>query len=455
MTETTIPLRISWLASGRRAYGYMAVEAHAIHLICLRDENETAAVAGQAAARQFGLIGALVSAGVSGVREMNRAKELLESYMEQQHLPIPDRMARHALSRTIHRNEMIALRTGPEILPTFVTHGGLVGISAESADVGAAIEGFCRATQVPNEHVKPSTLPKKILLGLVLAPVALFLLHCIVCVPFAFRHLSKEKEALGNVAAFEQRAKPLAAGLGPPVGKPLADACASVLRSVPIEQQVVYVASVPDDAQKLVKEDYYKFPQYSHVEPPYSSYGEPKLNISQANRTTAWAPSFGRSFVRMLESPFGWAQASSRIYVQDVSGAKLLIVAKADRVEEIRDPGGYSTTGRAFMTARVLDFATGAMKCEGDLTIAFPPDGRSSSVGFGFSMAHGIVYGMLMPTCGTTRSGLCREVHDYAGEPSSPTPTAATAATTPSARASSSAKPGRPGAPRKPAGGAR
>lgn len=427
MADEDIPLRISWLVNGRRAHGYMVRDADALHLICLRDESETAAMAGKAAAGQLGLIGALVSAGVSAAREAARASDMRSAFLEQQHVPIASRVALHPLSRTIARAEISGCRVGPELFPTLVTSSGPLSITPEAANVRETLEAFCRDTQIPIEWVPASKSPVgKILLGFVLVPAALALVYAVICVPFAFRHRAATTRALEDVEDFERRAQPAAAAIQGSTGKPLEDACGALLRATPVEQQVAYVAALPSGAGEFTT----RFPKYAAKEPPFSTYGEPRMAVRENGFGRAWAPSFGRSYVKMLESPFSWPSASSRTFLPDLHDAKLLLVAKVERLERT------GSSARAVMAVRVLDFASGAQRCEGDLAIAAPPEGRSSSVGLDFSISQGLPLGLLLPACGARTTGICHDVTYHAGLTPEPPPVIAEA--TPPA---SSAKP--------------
>lgn len=428
---TEIPLRISWLANGRRAHGYLLLEEHALQLICLRDESETAGNIGKATAGQFGLIGGLISAGVSGVRELARAKELRELYGAQQQLPTSERLKRHPLSRSVARSEITGLQKGDHIVPTLQTATGPIPIQAEVPGVFPAIEAWCGQQQIPVQIVMRKKMNPKLFWGLILSPFALVVLYCVICVPFAISHRSQISAGMKTFEAFKKIAEPGFAAIGAPVDKSFVELCGPMLTQTPVEQQVGFVGELPPAAKMMIKNDYSNFPRFTAVEAPYSKWSDPQLRVESLESKWRGQGSFGTSFVSMLEHPFEWSRAASRTGLPRFTDAKLLIVGKVHNVNL------DGTGGQAAMTARVLDFHSGAVKCEGDLSISFPPGGRGSSVGIDFLMSQGIPLGMHVLACGTKTTGVCKDVSYYAEL----TPTAAAASPTLAAAPRPAAKP--------------
>lgn len=412
--EVAIPRRISWVVNQRRAHGYLVLEDEAFHLICLRDESETAAAVGQATARQFGLIGALVSAGVSGARELGRSKELQALYDAQAAMPVQQRLGLHTLSRTVSRDEVKGYQKGPHLAPMLTLKSGVpLLIQAESPGVHEAIEAWCGGLQIPVEVVQPQKMNRKLFWGLLLSPVALALLYVVICVPFALQHRARVAEHREAFDAFKSRARPIFEGLSRPIGVPLKQACGALLTKTPVGQQVGFVGELPPEGKALHRESYTGFPRYVFKEEGYSRWSEDKMEVNELESRWNPEPSFGKSMGRMLESPFEWSRVAKRTGLPDFSTAKLLLVARVLSVK-VHGSNSYSQTATAAMAVKVADFTTGKVECEGDLSVRFPPQGRGSSVGLDFSMSQGIPLGLLLPGCGTNTTGICRDVHYYA-----------------------------------------
>jgi hypothetical protein len=412
-----IPLRINWLVNGRRAHGYLVIEDDALHLICLRDESETAANVGNATAKQFGLIGGLLSAGVSLAREAGRAKELQALYAAHRDLPPASRVQQNPLSRTVARSELTGIQKGPHLVPTLQSTSGPVPIQSESAAVYTALEAWCDQQQIPTAYIQPSKMNRKLLWGLLLSPFALALLYVLICIPFALVHRSNTTAAMVKFEAFRAVAVPAEAAITGPIGKPLVETCGALLQQIPVGQQVAFVGALPPSGAAMLKDsDRDDFPRFTTLEPAYSQWSEPRLRAEALESKWRGKGTFGKSFERMLENPFDWSRVSADTRLPRFEDARLLLVAK---VQDVQISGEGLTdrskvAGRAAMVVRVLDFQTGAVKCEGDLTMAFPPDGEYSADKLSFAMTQGLPLGLHAPGCGTKTDGACRDVVYYA-----------------------------------------
>lgn len=408
MSEPTIPNRLSWVASGRRAHGYLVVAGEALHLICLRDESEAAGQAGQATARQFGLVGALIGAGVSAAREASRKKDLLQLYQAQQQVPLEQRVTQHPLSRTIRRGEVTALETAAHLPPTLVLASGRVSIHSEGADAGAALQQWAAAQQVKVEVIPAPKFPWKVIGIIVAIPVALVLLHLLVSVPFALRYQNKFAAAVEARQAFVKQAEAAHAALSSPVGAPFVSQCKQALAGVSPAEVMTYVGQLPENARFKGSAEYERFPQLGLVEPPFGKWDDGKATASQVENRWMKPVSFGRAYGRIVENPLNWGDASSRLYGFPAAPPQRSIVAKVNRVSL---PQRESMT--VSLSAVVLD-EQGSTLCSGDLELLVPPGGRSSSVSRAFQLAHGLPLGLYLPLCGKQQDGACREASHYA-----------------------------------------
>lgn len=409
MSENVIPNRVSWVAEGRRAHGYLVVADDALHLICLKDESETAGAVGTATARQFGLVGALVGAGVSAAREASRKKELQELYQAQQQTPLPQRLALHKLSRTLRKADVTAMKTGAHLQPTLQLVSGTLAIQAEGSTAGAAVAQWAGAQQVKVEVVEPPKFPWKVVGVVLLIPVALVVLHLLISVPYALRHNANQHRAVDVREAFVSQAEKAHAALEGPSGAPFLAQCQSALAGVTPDAVMTYVGPLPANAQKLAKADYERFPQLAYVEPPMGSWDDGRLDSSAVKGRWTNRVSFFDSYRRVVESPLEWSRVANHLYGLPVKAPTRSVVAKVTRVD--LPSRGSSTVS---MTAAVLD-AQGAALCAGDLTFVVPPEGKSSSVGLGFELAEGLPQGLFQTVCGgASKKGACRDAGRYA-----------------------------------------
>lgn len=408
MADTTIPLRINWVAGTRRAHGHLLVTDDALHLVCLKDESETVAAAGKAAGRQFGLVGALISAGVSGGREMMRAKDLQALYDAQQLLPLEQRLSQHPLSRSVRRADVTSLQTGEHLAPSLLTTTGPLNLSSDSPGVHEAVAAWCNRQQVPVVVVAAPKFPWKVVGLVVAAPVVLVLVYALVCVPVALMHRSAVADDLAKLAEFKRRAATATEAIGEPVGTPLEEACGDRLTRTPVARQLSWVAKLPPEAARLAGKRVDDYPRFTSVTPAYSRFSDPKFDTNDAEPRWKQEASFGQSFGRVFFSPSSWGELSKHTWVAQVSDAQLLLAAKVQHVEV------KGSSGRATMTVRAVDLTSGEVACEGELRVDFPPDGRSSSVGLDFLMSQALPLGLLLPGCGGKTDGLCSEPSYYA-----------------------------------------
>lgn len=415
----TIPMRVTWRAGPkltRQAYGYLVLEPEALHLICLRDDSVVAAATGQAVGKQFGLVGALVSAGVSVAREAGRAKELRELYDAQQSVSVEQRVMLNPLSRTIPRAAIAAMMKGEQIVPTLKLSGGeVIALTSEERTVYFALDEWVESLAIPVEVVIPKKFPRKVLFAIIAAPFALVALHFLISVPYALSNVSLGKERLAKFNDARAKIEPAFESISGPTGKPLADACGALLK-VPVDSELGWVGKLPPDAQKLVTESYADFPRYTAVQPPYSKWDTGKLDVRSVSTDTRWAAiDFGTAYGREIENPFSWSRVAERSTIEDLSKVKLYLVGKVLSVETSGD--SYDRVGTGLMAVKVLDAQSGAVKCVGDLAVSFKP----STVGFGFMMSQALPLGLHLPSC-EKDEGLCHEVHYYAkaAEPVAP-----------------------------------
>ncbi|MFT3835945.1 MAG: hypothetical protein QM723_02980 [Myxococcaceae bacterium] len=375
-----------------------------------------AAATGQAVGKQFGLVGALVSAGVSVAREAGRAKELRELYDAQQSMPVEQRLALNPLSRTIPKAAITAVQKGEQIVPTLkLSDGQLLPITSEERTVYFALDEWVQSLAIPVEVVLPKKFPKKVLIGIIAAPFALVALHFLISVPYALKNVSLGKERLAAFNDARAKIEPAFDAISGPTGTPLAAACGAVLK-VPVDTELGWVGKLPPDAQKLVTESYADFPRYTAVQPPYSKWDTGKLDVRSVETDTKWAAvSFGQAYGRVIENPFGWSRVAERSTIEDLSKVKLYLVGKVLRVDTSGE--SYDRVGTGLMAVKVLDAQSGAVKCEGDLAVTFKP----STVGFGFMMSQALPLGLHLPSC-EKDEGLCHEAHYYAklAEPVAP-----------------------------------
>lgn len=413
-----IPLRCSWLVGTRRAHGYLIVEKDVLHLICLLDDSETAGAAGNAAAGQFGLIGALVGAGVGAAREGIRAGKLRDVYREQENLPLASLLTKHPMSKSVKLADVTSVKKQQHLAPILETTNGPVSVQADGAGVHEAIEQWTAGGNVQVVVVEPkkmSRTAKLILFGTVPALVVLYLF---ICLPFAIRHVSVESKAIAAHEAFKKKAVEEQAKLAGAFNAPLIDACKATFAAVPIDAQLGLIGDIPDSAKLHLKEDYYGFPRITFTEPAYSKWSDPRLENNQLHSKWKHEASFGKSYLRMLESPFDWIDRSGQTYgLAHVESAKLLIVAK---VLEVNITGN---AGRASLAVRALDYASGQTKCEGDLEVEFGDTGYSS-VGVGFHMSQALPFALHFPSCVGSSKGPCDNVNRYArlAAPAAPPP---------------------------------
>lgn len=407
MSENQIPLRVSWTANNRRAHGYLHVAPDALHLICLSDESETAARAGQATAQQFGLIGGLIGAGVSAAREAKRKKDLLAVYQGQQTLTLEQRLTQHPLSRTVTKAEVTALKKGPHLAPTLQLASGPLAIEANDPAVNGAIETWAGGHQVKVEFVEPPKFPWKVI-GIVFAiPVVLVLVHLLISVPYAIKLMGVQHDALAIRTTFIAAAEQAHGSIGAPVGVPLATACKDVFAGVKPADAMAYVGALPAGSPKSSTRDYEGFPRLAFPEQPYFRGDASKLDTQLVADRWAKPISFGSAYGRVAGSPLEWSRVASRVYGQPVTAPKLSLVGKLQRLT------AKGSAARADLTVKVLD-DSGKQVCEGDLSLAVPGDSRSSSVGLGFMLSQGIPLGLYLPLCHGERSGPCRDVTSYA-----------------------------------------
>jgi len=388
MSETVIPNRVSWVAEGRRAHGYLIVADDALHLICLKDESETAGAVGNATARQFGLVGALVGAGVSAAREASRKKELNELYQAQQQAPLGQRSTQHRLSRVIRKADVTSLQTAAHLTPTLVLSSGRLVVQPEGSTAGAVIEQWAGAQSVKVEIVQPPKFPWKVIGVVLLIPVALVVLHLLVSVPYAIKRNANQHRAVEVREAFVAQAEKGHAAIRGPTGEPFMKRCASKLVGVSPEDVMTYVGELPANAKAMAKADYEGFPQLAYVD------DVAKVESNPVEDRWAKRSSFGDSYLRVAESPLDWGRVANRIYSLPARAPTHSMVAKVNRVD-------LSAGSKASMTVALLD-AKGAELCRGDLTLLAPPDGRASSVGVGFQLAQGLPAGLYLPFCTST-----------------------------------------------------
>ncbi|MDP3236807.1 MAG: AgmX/PglI C-terminal domain-containing protein [Myxococcales bacterium] len=408
MADSSIPLRISWVADARRAHGYLLVADDALHLVCLKDESETVAAAGKAAGRQFGLVGALISAGVSGGRELMRAKDLQALYDAQQLLPLEQRLSQHPLSRSVRRADVTSLQTGEHLAPSLLTTTGPLSLSSESPGVHEAVAAWCSRQQVPVVVVAAPKFPWKVVGLVVAAPVVLVLVYALVCVPVALTHRSAVADDLAKLAEFKRRAVTATEAIGEAVGTPLEEACGDRLTKTPVARQLSWVAKLPPEAARLAGKRVDDYPRFASVTPAFSRFSDPKFDTNDAEPRWKQEASFGHSFGRVFFSPSSWGELSKHTWVAQVSDAQLLLAAKVQHLEV------KGSSGRATMTVRAVDLTSGKVACEGELRVDFPPDGRSTSVGLDFLMSQALPLGLLLPGCDGKTDGLCENPSYYA-----------------------------------------
>lgn len=432
--ELEVPLRCSWLSGARRAHGYLVVEED-LSFICLYDDSETAGAAGKAAAGQFGLIGALVGAGVGAAREGLRGKKLKELYQAQQGMTTGQRLAQHPMSMQVKRAQVTALQKGPHIVPTLETANGPVAVQADGPGVHEAIEAWATAgNALPVKLVEPKKMSRTAKLSLIFTIPALVGLYLLVCLPFAVRHLGVESKAISGFAEFKERAKAAQQqlqGLTQSFGKPLADSCGEMLAKIPVEQQMALVGPLPASSPIKVEKDYYGFPRYTRIEAPYSKYGEGRLEDDQLESKWRREASFGDSYLAMLGSPFDWVDRSGRVWgLPQMENVTTVLVGKIERLE------AANVGGRALLAVRVLDYPGMSVKCEGDLEVTFGST-SSGSVGNDFLMAQGLPRAMHLLSCKGNSRGPCHDVNYYAAlaPPAPPAPPAVEPAAAPVAKA--------------------
>jgi hypothetical protein len=432
-----IPLRCSWLVGNRRAHGYLVVEPDALHLICLLDDSETAGVAGQAAARQFGLVGALVGAGVGAAREGMRMGKLREAYQAHVDLPVSSRVAQNPMSRSVRLADVKAVKKAKYAAPLFELHtGDAVSVQADSPGVHEAMEQWAAGGNIQVEIIQPKKMNKTLKRVLLFGPPGLVALYLLICVPFAFMHQSNESKAIRALDELKKKAVAAQAELKGPFGTSYLEACRDTFAATPLEAQAGLVGALPADAQKLIAKDYYGFPRYTYPEPPYSSWSKPNLQVAQLENKWQREASFGNSYSLMLSHPLEWADRAKRLYGLPVPGAaRLLLVGKVEKVTVT------GSKGRALLAVRAVDSATNATKCEGDLELEFDAGGNYGSVGTDFSMAHGLPLGLHLPGCPNSETKYCDDVVRYAhlAPPEAPAPAPA-AVVAPPAAAKSVAK---------------
>ncbi len=400
-----------WNHEGKTCHGELVLEPDALYLICLDEEgagSRALAAGGAAAARQFGLLGALVGAavgtGVDAVKEKRRQTRMAQATQDQAHLSPAERAQLHPSSRSVRAGELTTLRRPNAFMAELVTTRGTVVLQGVSAQLVAAIEGWCAAVGAPVEVVpvpvsKPmSPRTKKILL---ITPVALAATYFLLMVPFALSLAAHTRSAL---AAYDQ----LVATAGPaaeaakPTGRALQASCGDVLSSMKPEEMVAYVGKLPPNGEAMLTKDYYGFPRYTHVRPPYYDGGE--VGLESDGLLSRWRPtgSFGEAYGKLIEQlPFDWPRVSQRYgMLPRLDDTRWVFAARVVSIE----PSSGAVV--AAMAVKVLERESGKVRCEGDLLVSVP--------GSDFTLSQGIPFGVVLPTCASVERQPCRDAARYA-----------------------------------------
>jgi hypothetical protein len=211
----------------------------------------------------------------------------------------------------------------------------------------------------------------------------------------------------------------LAAGKGAVAGLPDrptgVDAVAACAHLPPVGRDGIagYVGEAPAAADKELLADYERFPRTAESMP----YGG-KIDVfsSEISRWPTHA-SFGSAYSAILgEAPTDWGRRVRDTYpLRDFTLARYLAAAK---VRALRPPAeiGYAgplKPGRAELGVRVIDLASGATLCEGDLSVAIPSSqGKGSTPRAKDALTDGLAAAAIAPACGAGGADLCGGVAD-------------------------------------------
>jgi len=227
-------------------------------------------------------------------------------------------------------------------------------------------------------------LSRRAKLSLILAPVALVIVYVLAAGVYATRKASHDAEVRAQYGAMVELAEKTWAGLERPVGVDLATACASKLAGRDAKDLVGYVGRIP--GQDKYDSDY---PMVVTTSGDYV--------FDDRVPDDRWRSGFGDHFTSILtEAPTDWERRVNDCYPRcSVINAKTLVVT---RVHALQNPGAGA--GRAVMSSRVLDLATGEELCAGDTAAVLP----------GYSDREGVRDASLLGVCSVGGDALCAAV---------------------------------------------
>jgi hypothetical protein len=395
---------------GRICYGRLHLHAEALHFVCVHDESAAAAAAGQAVASRFGLVGGLIGGAVSAVRTQRRDKAIDAALEKIAGLPLAEQMKQNPQSRTFARAELLGWNESRWTGKALQLRGGRVPVFAVDDGARQVVTGWLAQRGLPVKLVKPFSLRTKLILFL--SPVWLAALYVLVSLPWAIQKSSHTSAVAKRYDEVLTRARAALSTIGDaPSGSEAATACAQ-LPPVGYEAIAGYVGALPGDADRGILADYERFPRT--VESMRYD-GRAEIFSSEIPQ---WSPrtSFGSSWGDILgEAPTDWGRRARDVYpLRDFTGTRYLAVAK---VRSFRAPTqqGYLAPirqGRAELGVKVIDLASGATACQGDLTVALPSSRPAGSVADDLKrvLADGLAAAALTAPCPAGGAELCAAV---------------------------------------------
>jgi len=370
---------------GRSCFGRLYFGGDGLRFLCLKDESAAAAAAGQAAARQFGLLGALAGAAVGAVKASARDKAIAEVLAAQEGMPLEQRLQQHPLSRTFLRDDLVRFHVSSWTGTVLETREGKVPVMQLDPQDAQHLKDWCEENGVP--AMVAGGMSSRAKLALVLAPVALVLVYVLAAVPFAVRKASHGREVKARYEAMLQRAESTFEALEKPVGADLERACAAVVPELEVEGLVGYVGDVPGQEQTV-------FPMVVTASDHY---------VFDDQVADAWwgDGGFGDAYESILtEAPTDWEGRVMECYPRCAAmKAKTLVVTRVWKLGSTRSGETVAT-----LSSRVLSLESGKELCAGDL------DALLTS---GSSMSDGVRDASLLALCKVS-DGLCDAVSEHA-----------------------------------------
>jgi len=430
MTEPAASLEFLPLVlvqQGRNCYGQLCLAEDALYFLCLADESATAAAVGTAVTQQFGLVGALVGGAVSGVKGMARDKQMAEAFEKQQGLSLEERLKLNPLSKRFPKSELLGFVESRWKLPVLETTSGSLVVKVMAQPHKEALWAWCAQRGLKAEKAKRLSGRTKALLWL--SPVFVVLAYVAVSLPWAVRKNSRYHAVAARYDSVLEKSKGAWEEMGAqPVGADLGTACQS-LGKVPPVGLVGYVGAIPGDGDKGILSDYERFPRTVEV----MNYNGDVHVYTMEIATYRHGGSFSQALTSILtEAPTDWGRRVHDVYpLRDFLEARYLAVG---RVRSFQAPhrAGYSdplSPGRAELSVRVLDLASGKTACAGDLAVAFPPKGAEDSSNEREVLSDGLGAAVMLGVCQAGGETLCAAAGKKAEKVSAAEPEVAAAPT--------------------------